>query len=570
MDVTATCTELHDISPPFSIQDGREVNGSLVLPQFGTLNLPGPLGGTVAFVGGPVWALDWHDDGVHLALSASRVEQPVHRASEIYHGYGNVQIWRAGPESLELIALAPHNGDTAWDLSWRPHTTGATAMTVAAALANGQLTLFHYPTDKQPTPFHEPPLIVQLRKTNDLMDAVRVTKWSLDGSRLASGTLRGCIEIWSARKKECFAPEVVLETRVRVHDFAVSRIAWLDKFLLSSVGHDGAVRVRDIRQPDENLDNVDDGLAWNNCLIIPEPGVAIAGTDHGFLKMVKLASYDSDITAQLKRKRVQTGSIRDLACIAVPSKAARTPSKKTAIFVAGSEGVVFHGSLPRPLWTAPKSNPKKFACNSGRYLQIPFLQWTTIGSDIQQQKQASEGATENADKDKPMEDENASSSRPVVPPPTSSDTLKLRNEDLYKIKTAPLLLRLSDALWNKEIERMASRSSSKVRINVRTDVNLCADSYDQRVLISRIALSETSRLFAVTTFAGFLTVIQITDDVLNFVKPGMSRTPAQPAAAKKGRVGRPPGRKQSNPKSSVKSDNLTKPKKRGRPRKKPL
>ena len=393
--VAPLCPELHDISPRFTIETGQDLDTSTALPQFATLPLPSSLGGTITFVGGPVLALDWNHTGEYLALAANRTAQPVHRVSETYVGDGHVQIWRAKPNNLELVGLAAHEGDTAWYLNWRPYTADATAITIAAALANGQLTLFHYPSH-EPNPFDRFPVVTHLRKSGDLIDGVRVAKWSADGNRLACGTLKGCIEIWGVRKQEAgIAPSVVLETRVRVHTYTLSRIAWLNDFMIVTVGHDGAVRVRDIREPDVNLDNVDDGLAWNNCVIVCERECAIVGTDNGYLKFIKFSCYDVGRKAQLKRKRVQTGSVRDVVGITVASDSSKasasSTSEKTVLFCAGAEGVVFQGSLPRPLWTAPKSNPRNSTCNSARYIQIPFLQWTTVASASDENQPRTDG-----------------------------------------------------------------------------------------------------------------------------------------------------------------------------------
>ena len=169
--------------------------------------------------------------------------------------------------------------------------------------------------------------------------------------------------------------------------------------MIVTVGHDGAVRVRDIRQPDVNVDNGDDGLAWNNCAIACERECAIVGTDNGHLKFIKFGREEVGRKAQLKRKRVQTGSVRDVVGIKVasdPSKASssltsRSTSEKTVLFCAGAEGVVFQGSLPRPLWTAPKSNPRNSTCNSARYIQIPFLQWTTVASASDENQPRTDG-----------------------------------------------------------------------------------------------------------------------------------------------------------------------------------
>ena len=59
--------------------------------------------------------------------------------------------------------------------------------------------------------------------------------------------------------------------------------------------------------------------------------------------------------------------------------------------------------------------------------------------------------------------------------------------------------------------------------------------YDQSLLIPRISLSENSRLLAVGLFAGFLTMIRVTDEVLNFSTPPNTVEDESPSKTKKRR-----------------------------------
>jgi len=469
------CGELLQSSPPFYIEksrpsqqdDGQPAGGrpagepstSIVehqipsrLPLFLSLPLPGATDGVVAFAGGPITALDWHPDGVHLAVSSSRIAQPVHRLLSTYVGAGHIQIWRAAfsaEKSLSLVALVPHNGDTAWDLSWRPVDSVNTPNrlpVLAVALASGQLTIYAYHNSE--VPFEQGHESVELRHAHALNDAVRTVQWNPSATRLASGTVRGCIEIWDVVDDPTSAtamPKFHLATRVRVHNFSVSKVVWLSDFKIMSSGHDGNVNVRDIRMPFEDLDYAEDGLAWNQSLVAVEPDVAIAGTDNGFLKLLKLTSRGELKKAQIKRKRIQTGSLRDMISTPVPPLVPGGPVKKTALFSGGAEGMLFLGHLPRPLYNYTSGTPPKLNCNAGRYMQIPLLQWTSSAqvSGVGDKKSASKNEDaitpiRNIPRDNESDASSASSPRGINPA-TSREKFVVASSDLYSIRQNPLV-----------------------------------------------------------------------------------------------------------------------------------
>lgn len=495
----------------FAVEDGDVHAEQRYLHLFQSVSLPGKTVGSVAFVGGPVCAMDWHKDGSHFALAASRAVQPLHRALSTYSGEGHVQVWKVGadddaettPPHMKLSALLPHDGDTAWDVRWRP--TGCDIL--AVCLADGALVAYEFAKGVQAAVTDA----VAVRRPEWTRDGARTTAWSANGATLAAGTARGCIELYAVGE---VASDIQLLSRVRAHEYIISRVMWLTDTKLASAGHDGTLRVRDIREPHIDVEELSDGLAWNMCLTTLESTVAVAGTDNGFIKAAHFASL-SPITnigvapSQLRRKRVATGSIRDL--VAMPL------AKSSALFSAGGEGTLLQGSLPRPLFrplppgAIAGTGSRRPPCAIGRYFQVPVLQWSPVHAESR--KIQDDKAT---DDQIPHEDDDAA---------WWAD----KNEK-YPMRTGPLLLRLTESLRSEAIERMLASTTSKVKIHVRTDVNLCATGYDQRILISRLALNTTTNMIVVATHAGFITVLRLSAEMLRGFKSvtnAMNRKPTK-------------------------------------------
>lgn len=100
---------------------------------------------------GLLWELEWHKGNDHLASTSNSAAETVQAYLKFIKTKMTFKIWRAGPNSIQLIALKSHQCDSVWGLSWITPTRTATARTISYALANGELKIIHFPYNTQPT-----------------------------------------------------------------------------------------------------------------------------------------------------------------------------------------------------------------------------------------------------------------------------------------------------------------------------------------------------------------------------------------------------------------------------------
>ncbi len=552
------CPELQPSSAPFSIAGGRTGVSRRHLDLFETLSLPGSTGGQLAFVGGPAYALDWHLDGVHLAVGVHRSARPVHQLTETYDGAGHIQIWRARScaEQIFVSHLIPHNGDCVWDLKWRPRP-GLEGSTLAAALADGQLMLYHpvllsVEDDSQISPvsvLRDSIPQMTLRGAHETHDGIRTVQWSPDGDKLAAGTVHGCIELYRITENSAAEPQVVAQliVRVRAHESAISTMRWLDSYNLCSAGFDGTQRVRDVRDCLTDLERVSDGPAWNLCLVNPEENIIISGADSGFLKISRLASTSATLKmSEMKKTRVAIASLRDLACM--PYKGMHK-TISTALFLGGGEGKLAVGSLLYPLWRASGCMIRK-----SRFRTV--LQWA-----VEHCEDESERRKRKKIKHEPCDDKlDVKSDEGLMEDELGNTGYREDVFELYHVNNSSLVLHLTDSV-HREAHLSRKPKSKKIGYeSVPVDINLCADRYDQRVAITRLALTRSGKMIATGTHAGFLTVLPVSDDMIfGYPKDGLSK--------KRSAVPSPTRIKPGPSKKRKLSMQIDVKRKRGRPRK---
>lgn len=482
------CPELASSSVPFSVRS--VVDASKALPTqslglFDTVQLPA--GGSLAFVGGPSYAIDWAPDGQHLAVSAHRVVRPVHQLLRLYRGAAHIQIWRvsAGGAHLAPVQMLAHAGECTWDVKWRP---GSGAALLAAALGDGHVQLY-LPTlnESGSVPAGE----ASLREGEAAHDGVRALAWSDDGRTLAVGTVQGCIELYGVRDA-AGALLVHIMARVRVHEGMVSGLRWMQPYVLASVSFDGTQRVRDVRELTADIDRTSDGPGWHFAAVAPEDSVVISCSDGGYLRFTRVADLAGSAgPSDVKKTRLSTASVRTLACTSVPAEGKRKAA--TALLFGGAEGKLTIAAVPRPLWGGGGCQYRKSKFSS-------VMQWV------------------------PLQGEESLLGHPGRGGGTGHEV-----SELYRVKHSELELCLG---FEAKEKAKPSKKSKRSYETAPGDINMCAERYDQRVCISRVALTESGDMVAAATHAGLLTVLPVPYDALFGVADGMKAAGGGPSKAR--------------------------------------
>lgn len=406
------CPELGQKSCPLHVSstnsDQHESVGRLSLFQH-TLVANNSAG--VLYAGGHISAIDFHPSSKTLcALAAHRQDTPTHKLLKIYKGHAHIQLWSLSliPGYTHCVGILPHNGNCTWDLKWRPqpfpsHPSLTPPIgTLAAALGDGTaiITTFQdsdlpymdaaLKTSSPPTSVLTlSPKIITLRahKKAHQRNPVRVVQWSPDGGQIVLGIANGTIEVYEVNSPEGIWPRWC----VPAQDSLITGIRWFSPSHICSVSIACVLRLRDMRNPVDSLEQNTEGLSGCRTVDTIEPSVAVVGTECGTLRIIRLETIDGiQVKQPVKRIYLQKNSLRDVQSSVEDEEGTTTPY--TLVYAGGTEGVVHECILPRPMW------PKRETCHLPRASILQKIRWTEV-ENKKDQGVDSEATSNSGDKD---------------------------------------------------------------------------------------------------------------------------------------------------------------------------
>lgn len=506
--------------------------------------------GRIAFVGGPVSAVDFHPWAKGIcAVAAHRSEQPTHKILKCYQGSAHIQLWKFSQDVTTCIGVIEHNGDCVWDLKWRPDESdqdGSTGWhgTIAAALGDGTVLVCSIDSFSQ-TPFAVEgaptkrlvPSSTLLRVNKNIANRspVRVVEWSKDGNLLVVGAADGSIEVYDATSVDRTWPK----WSIPGHESVVMDLRWLSETHLCSLGLSCVLRLRDIRDPVSTLEQNMEGLSGSLSMDTPEPNVAVVGGDYGYLRVVRLSGTDGMLPRHpVKRVRLQSGSFRDMCSIPVSGNSER-PCSQTLFYTGGADGMLHECKFPRPIWESADE------CEIGRTQIAERLRW-------KQSMERKEWDEEIQTLQLQVGKVTASSARQVKKQ-ASENGDAASEPDAEGLKEDLGILRVGEPMEESSkpsAPRKPLRKSRAVGRDGAADAySLFGARYNQSIVITRMALSAPSDMLAVGISGGIVTWMPLSlrehEKCANDLNRGFQLVP-------------------------VKDKVIKPPRKRGRPRKFPL
>lgn len=548
------CPELGQKSCPLHVSstnsDQRESVGRLSLFQH-TLVANNSAG--VLYAGGHISAIDFHPSSKTLcALAAHRQDTPTHKLLKIYKGHAHIQLWSLSliPGYTHCVGILPHNGNCTWDLKWRPQPFPSHASftppigTLAAALGDGTaiITTFQdsdlpymdaaLKTSSPPTSVLTlSPKIITLRahKKAHQRNPVRVVQWSPDGGQIVLGIANGTIEVFEVNSPEGIWPRWC----VPAQDSLITGIRWFSPSHICSVSIACVLRLRDMRNPVDSLEQNTEGLSGCRTVDTIEPSVAVVGTECGTLRIIRLETIDGiQVKQPVKRIYLQKNSLRDVQSSVEDEEGTTTPY--TLVYAGGTEGVVHECILPRPMW------PKRETCHLPRASILQKIRWTEV-ENKKDQSVDSEAIGDGGDKDGGL-------------------NLYIGHQD-HNTRSLVSTDRVCDEQF---IDKINGTGHTVPTVSKRTRVpgpnGMDRETYDSRLplfgedivkrtTITRIALSQDADLVIVGMDDGFLSWVPMKGGETKQLNLPKTKMPGYVSASKK---------------------KLVSGKKRGRPRKYPL
>lgn len=542
------------------------------LSLFETRRLSNNSGG-ILFVGGPVASMEFHPyAGGICAIGAHRADQQTHEILRCYQGLAHIQLWRLSFESSQCLALISHKGNCTWDLKWKPEESPDNdsvpwSGTLAAALGDGTVMVYCINSAELDTSTRTDggvamlsPRSVHLRANRrfSVRSPVRVIEWSKDGNLLVVGAADGSIEVYNARSAESTWPK----WSIPGHESVIVDMRWLSDFHLCSLGLSCVLRLRDIRESVALLEQNMEGLSGSMSMDTLEPNVAVIGGDYGYLRVVRLSGADGVMTRlPVRRVRLQTGSFR--AMKSIPVAGHKSPSScQTLLYTAGPEGLLHECKIPRPLWTSPE------VCRIGRTKICERLRWAV--------KRAGGGgqAEFNSAKITLLLHLNKEITASASQTETTKNEMGELGTESTPMASGESLLDLADARGELNVNKKGNREAgkpAKKKISRRSravgkdlkdlDYSFFGESYNQKIVISRISVSERSDMVAVGIDGGMVTWLKLNLKVHDAAAREEEAHERRKSTEKR----------TTQLRAGPKDDKVIKPpRKRGRPRKYPL
>lgn len=542
------------------------------LPLFDTRWLSNNAGGMV-FVGGPVASMEFHSSAEGIcAVGAHRADQPTHEILKCYKGLAHIQLWRFTFEYSQCLALIPHNGNCTWDMKWKPErlldnsdTPGSGIL--AAALGDGTVMVYSIDSTELDVSAHMnddvaklSPNSVHLRanKRFSTRSPVRVLEWSRDGNLLVVGAADGSIEVYNSRSAENTWPK----WSIPGHESVIMDMRWLSDFHLCSLGLSCVLRLRDIREPVALLEQNMEGLSGSMSMDTLEPNVAVIGGDYGYLRVVRLSGADGVLTRlPVRRVRLQTSSFRAMRSIPVAGRKSSS-SRQTLLYTGGPEGMLHELRVPRPLWTSPE------VCHIGRTKISERLRWVV--------KRAGGGGQEELSSAKITL--SLQLSKETTPMASETEAAENESGDLGNEQTPtasgrslPELPGKQEALGEERQEKGAASKLAKKKATRKSravgkdlkdlDYSFFGESYNQKIVISRIAICERGDMIAIGIDGGIITWFRLNLKAHDAVAREEEACEQRKSTEKK----------VAQSKAGAREEKVIKPpRKRGRPRKYPL
>lgn len=529
--------------------------------------------GGIVFVGGPVASMEFHPYAKGIcAIGAHRADQQTHEILRCYQGLAHIQLWCLSSEFSQCSALISHEGNCTWDLKWRPEESLNTddmpwSGTLAAALGDGTVMVYSIGSAELDTPTHTggdvavlSPQKIHLRANRrfSARSPVRVVEWSKDGNLLVVGAADGSIEVYNAHSADSTWPK----WSIPGHESVIVDMRWLSSFHLCSLGLSCVLRLRDIREPVALLEQNMEGLSGSMSMEALEPNVAVIGGDYGYLRVVRLSGADGVMTRlPVRRMRLQTGSFRAMKSIPVAGYKSSS-SCQTLLYTAGAEGLLHECRIPRPLWTSPE------VCHIGRTKICERLRWVAKrtgeggqaefnSARITLSLHLSRGIAASALQTEATKPETEALGSELVSTASGESLAKLAGtEDTLDVDNN------GNVEANKSAKKKITRKSKAVGKDLKgLDYSFFGESYNQKIVISRISISEKSDMIAVGIDGGMVTWLKLNLKVYD------AAAREEEACKQRKRMEKRTPQSRTGPKE----DKVIKPpRKRGRPRKYPL
>lgn len=344
----------------------------------------------VAFVGGAVSCLEWCPfvSGV-FAVAVRPSHQSANRTSDSRRAFGYIQFWRInhGGESASCLAVIEEDASSVVTLKWSPRRLEhPSSCLLACVLCDGSVRVYICNVKQLMTedtergsqvridcPFltlEQPQMKDNLNTDRGKQYGINRVAWNTDGLSLATGSVTGEITFYQVGVSLSEHVEDVVsdldgyQRRIfdkrwcaKCHGGAITGLEWLSSKILASVGADGFILVRDVREPNVALERIYEPYAWPTAIakLSNSGGDLVAVYDTGLVRFVRLRGKARDPcqvrpeTSTITNVRLQTGSIRCVSVFrsltnakeqACDGNALDKWSYSVSVYVAGSEGVV--------------------------------------------------------------------------------------------------------------------------------------------------------------------------------------------------------------------------------------
>lgn len=290
----------------------------------------------------------------------------------------------ATPLDTVCLGVIPHEGDCTWDIKWKPASTttsdhphaqnpadGKNAGTFAAALGDGTvlicaLTLPSPHSSSSSLPHTLPCTKSFLRKNPArTRTAIHRIQWCPTGTRLMVGCADGSVEVYETKTSR----PPWAHWCVPAQESAIADMRFLSTRHVCTLGKACVLRVCDVRDPVAIVEQNAEGLSGSMSMCVLEEGVAIVGGDTGYLRVVRLGAGDGFAAkVGVRRVHLQGSGFRDMKGVDVDVG----DGKGTAVYTGGSEGVLHEVVLPRPVWTSEET------CEISRLATSHKARWLAV------------------------------------------------------------------------------------------------------------------------------------------------------------------------------------------------
>lgn len=194
---------------------------------------------------------------------------------------------------------------------------------------------------------------------------VRVARWSPDGKQLVLGIANGTIEVYEVTSPQGIWPRWCIPAQ----DSVITGIRWFSPSHICSLSIACVLRLRDMRNPVDSLEQNTESLSGCRAVDTIEPSVAIVGTECGTLRIIRLDTLDGiQVKQPVKRIYLDKNSVRDVQSSI--DAIGETDAPYTLVYAGGAEGVVHECVLPRPIW------PRRETCHLRRASILQKIRWS--------------------------------------------------------------------------------------------------------------------------------------------------------------------------------------------------